>query len=133
MSDLKEFLEHAKYPEMDYEEEGKDCQADMIKIQDLGLFFWERGGKQFVERNYGKTIPSQEDKKYYEKYIHEYYTIKGKNWFDMRTLKGLIELAKNGYGLIMHLQHAQDFLDCLACLGEEQVKELIKELEGEVK
>jgi hypothetical protein len=25
---------------------------------------------------------------------------------------------------------AQDFLDCLACLGGEKVKELIKELKG---
>jgi len=96
--------------------------------QEQGELFWKRGAKQFVQRKYGKTIPSQEDKKYFKKYTNEIFTIKGKDWFDMRTFKGLVELAKNGYGLEMHLQHAQDFLDCLACLGEEKVKKLIKEM-----
>ena len=70
----------------------------------LGMFFWERGGKHFMEIErvgYNPTDDFCIAVKLAEKSVFE------------------------GYSSSVS---ASDFLDCLACLGEEKVKELIKEL-----
>jgi len=90
MSDLKEFLENKGMPEQEYEK-------TYVSVLELGLFFWERGGKEFCWH----YIPKLD--------------------FD-----GIVKRANKE----IHMSEAQDFLDCLACLGEERVKQLIKELEG---
>jgi len=80
----------------------------------LGLFFWERGGKQFLNglsklrKKYGKS-PYE-----FEFYLEE---------------ANYVQIHKNIESMrIDYILQAQDFLDCLACLGEDKVKELIKEL-----
>lgn len=78
----------------------------------LGLKLWERGGKQFVL--WCRTVYwNPKDKK------KHYPTIS----FMVEEAKSPI-ISKNKIGRM-----SQDFLDCLACLGEKKVKELIKELE----
>ena len=96
MSDLKEFLaEH-------------NCDmTDTIEVYDLGLFFWERGGKQFVE---GWVKPIERWKELIE------------NANSDLVFTGIDELPAE------FATNARDFLDALDCLGEEKVKELIKEL-----
>ena len=93
MNDLKEFLE-----ENDNLIVGG---AEKIFSERLGLFFWERGGKQFVLNVIGL---------YREPYCTQ--------------IPFLIEKASYSN----HQFYGQSFLDCVACLGEERVKELIKEL-----
>jgi len=73
-----------------------------------GLFFWERGGKQFVER-------------IAEAYYNRQYNI----IFEWTTMKELIDYAEN---IEKDCIYTQSFLDCLDCLEEDKVKELIKEL-----
>lgn len=93
--DMKEFWEGNTKEDIFIE----DLSAKEIR-NELGLFFWERGGKQFVK---GFNVQSN-----------------GKVWgFKV----GLIKIAKD-----LNNASAKDFLDCLACLGEEKVKELIKGL-----
>lgn len=77
---------------------------DGIKYRQ-GLFFWERGGKQFVLSGYDIIREG----------IDEAITITKNDY--MQT----------GYMTCTVLQ-AQDFLDCVACLGEDKVKELIEGL-----
>jgi hypothetical protein len=94
VSDLKEFLDKKLF------EINEETSIKVIDINDLGLFFWNRGGKQFVKLS-----------------INIKASIK---------IKDLIESAiacKKYYSLLP----AKDFLDCLACLGEDKLKELIKE------
>lgn len=119
MSDLKEFWD------------GRD---DVINGQELkfslGLFFWGRGGKQFVklvkdreERNYQtrkelfKRPKQKRTKIYFDDVLWQ-----ANNQFqpDILTEATITE----------HTMFTRDFLDCLACLGEERVKELIKKFEG---
>ena len=85
----------------------------LISAECLGLFFWNRGGK--------------------------IYCLKQKGFY--KNLKELIILALDDTEYYTH-KGSQDFLDCVACLGEEEVKELIeilrgrdttKELKGELK
>jgi hypothetical protein len=86
-----------------------ESNNNFIQKKDLGLFFWERGGKQFV------------------------------SWADIelehvsKTRFVLAEEVASGYYKLMdriegrlRILQARDFLDCLACLGEKKVKELIK-------
>jgi len=76
----------------------------------LGLFFWNRGGRQFVERyNKGEFSLMRN--------AHPEY-----------NLNQLAESSKNseGYFLEWEAQLALDFLDAWACLGEDKIKELIK-------
>jgi len=128
MSDLKEFLEKEGdccYLKDDYDKLAKLQPEDLfyspalvIQKKKLGLFFWERGGKQFVEyirdvRFWDKSVLFSYD------FLMEKvdYFLKGnsdnENWSDD--------------------EHLQDFLDCLACLGEDKVKELIKKEKDGVK
>jgi len=107
MSDLKEFLK-AKLinsigdisgnPELD-----RDLNDDYISVADLGLFFWVRGGKQFVL--------ARDDYEYFPEGT------------SITALKKVAKLHDNN-------SDVRDFLDCVDCLGEQRVKELIKELEG---
>ena len=76
----------------------------VIERKQLGLFFWERSGHYWV------------------KYNLECY--KDNPNIDV-DLKFLIEEDCDE----MDYPNKRDFLDCVACLGEDKVKELIKELE----
>ena len=72
--------------------------------KELGLGFWNRGGKQFAYENSLDVVNTLED---------------GIGIAKRDTKKSKIGFfCKNG--------EAQDFLDCLACLGSEKVKELIE-------
>jgi hypothetical protein len=111
MSDLKEFLEKEQvvvegdccYLKDDYDKLAKLQPEDLfyspalvIQKKKLGLFFWERGGKRFVQKlielNFEITL------------------------FNCNAMAGTSVVNYKG----------QDFLDCLACLGEDKVKELIE-------
>jgi len=99
--DLKQFFGNNANPCM-------KCGSVQCAIcsQDLGLFFWERGGKQFA---------------YDRKFILA----------NSQKLKDWIEDAKeNIFNQTSDSLNARDFLDALACLGEEKIKELIKKLKG---
>ena len=80
----------------------------MIEIEDLGMFFWNRGGIEFIEDTinsadvYFPTLPCNKFPKAGE--------------FN-RVAK---EHSDESY--------AQDYLDALACLGKEKIKKLIEEL-----
>ena len=105
MSDMKEFWEiqedtgFVKTINSEYVKGWKSA-VEITKEQQC-LFFWERGGKQFV-----KLLPKF-------------------------SLKDLIKFANSEPIVPTDCMSAneRDFLDCVDCLGEEQVKELIKELE----
>ena len=114
MSDLKEFWDN-------FEKETSNripSRIEFIKRWRMaqGLFFWERGGKQFARAHLK---------------IHIGVGLQ----YRFRELDSYISLANtilkepNYY----HPIDAQNFLDCVACLGEERVKQLIKELEKEGK
>lgn len=78
----------------------------LVCIGTLGLFFWERGGKKFVLK-------------------HKIYFLNSlipKTWQDIVGFFWACSQRKE--------VDKKDFLDCLACLGEDKVKELIKELEA---
>jgi hypothetical protein len=99
MSDLKKFLEEYKFI---------STTEYAVFLPELGMFFWERGGIE-----------------------HKDYCIK---WFVPPVRKENIDLifdicldkAKTNIEGIINNRDMQDFLDCLACLGEDKVKELIK-------
>jgi len=101
--DLKEFLDKNALPK-EYRHIGSGEM--LVSIKDLGLFFWEKGGKRFVENITDYMSGSFCDTSYLN--------------FD-----GCVKLAKENNDLDVD---AKDFLDCLACIGEEKVKELIKEV-----
>ncbi len=95
--DLKEFLEKESF------EINEETTIRVIDINDLGLFFWDRGGKQFVKNNF--------------KFAH--------NSPDIFMTYCILAQDSPGWGGDDRVD-ALHFLDCLACLGEERVKELIK-------
>jgi len=93
MSDLKEFLDKESF------EINEETSIKVIDINDLGLFFWDRGGKEWA-------------------------------WMWDYNLKDCILQAKQNFR--KEDIKANAFLNCLACLEENKVKELIKK-EGVVK
>jgi len=81
--------------------------------EELGLFFWERGGKRFA-------------KSY----------IKSDSRFTTKQILSDAEFFNDDYeedtGNKLNCKTAwdsRDFLDCLACWGKEQLETKIKELE----
>jgi hypothetical protein len=106
MSDLKEFLKQH------YHECSKFNRPNVL-VEDLGLFFWERGGME-----------------------HKDYCIK---WFVPRVRKEDIDLvfdicldnAKTNIEGSVNNRDMQDFLDCLACWGSAKLKEEIAKLSKE--
>ena len=121
MNNLKEFLDRKYFTcleEMSERIDYQGCRDNAVYLTDLGMFFWLRGGKQFV-------------------FDIEWNTISLDCSID-KKLKIMIADAKSFLSFKENMrdnsirEKAQDFLDCLACLGEEKVKELI-EKEGEVK
>jgi len=74
---------------------------DIIERKNLGIFFWNRGGKNCAR-----------------------YVIKGK---ENATINDIINYAQD---VAFDYVEAVHFLDCVACLGEDKVKELIKDLKG---
>ena len=96
--DLKEFLDKESF------EINEETTIKVIDVSDLGLFFWERGGRQFVE-----------DEGYYGvRFFQKSYSLE--------QIINKAEFYKDRF--------AQDFLDCLACFGEDKVKELIEKEKG---
>ena len=99
MNDLKSFWE-----------EDINQQDSWQRIRfNIGMFFWERGGKRFVENITDYMSGSSCDTSY-------------------PNFNGCVKLAKDNNDLDVD---AKDFLDCLACLGEDKIKELL--LGGETK
>jgi hypothetical protein len=106
-SSLKEFWEK----QLEYTSCGGDMNYSETK-ENLGLFFWGRGGKQFAKQyflmNQGFTfIQIVTDAEFFND-DYENFT---KNKLSCHTA-----------------WTSRDFLDCVDCLGEDKVKELIKEL-----
>jgi len=104
MNDLKEF-----WDDMELTVGVPGCSdfgvRGLIKSlrQEEGMVFWERGGKQFVNSN-------------------------PKNWgfADLYySARAIIRSDKVNYYAKTSI-NARDFLDCLACLGDDKVKELIE-------
>ena len=106
MVDLKEFLEKdcqtgvEQFDDGTIEITGKEEYIEDIEVKrfvdvdKLGLFFWDRGGKQFV--------------------------------INCKSLKFNVWDKCNGK--VVGNWYQQNFQDALDCLGEDRVKELIKEL-----
>ena len=107
MSDLKELWDKAEKEAKDY---GNDY-SEVLLVKELrekqGMFFWERGGKQFVL------------------------------WHDVefRYFENLIESAKETIGIDLcdvdtyeEILWARDFLDCVDCIGKKFIlaKELVE-------
>jgi len=85
---------------------------------DLGLFFWERGGKQFA-----KDVLEHENTM--EGKLNDFpYLISEAEFYTDGKFEDTTGTSINSKTVLQ----ARDFLDCLACLGEERIKELIKEL-----
>ena len=114
MNDMKEYWDLAENVEPEFRIK-KRIEA-LREIQ--GLFFWKRGGKQFAywfiqTIGWNGTL----DYKYNNLVAEANYRIKiskeDDDFFDYRTSP-----------------YAQDFLDCVACLGKDKVKELIKKEGG---
>jgi len=89
----------------------------VIALEDLGLFFWERGGKQFAQMvlEHEKTTKGKMNDLSFVISEAEFYASGDYEEDTGNTINSKIVL------------NARDFLDALACLGEEKVKELIKE------
>jgi len=102
MSDLKQFWSNVKFSVGTTSE--KDKVIEEIKYR-LGLFFWERGGKQFVLN-----------------------CMEGAEDWDLSTYIQEAEYTMNEETTDCFL--ARCFLWSLACLGEERVKELIKQVKN---
>ena len=88
MTDMKEFLK-------------LECVPDYMRLK-WGLFFWNKGGKQFVHRFV------MENGSFHEK---------------RQELNYLVPLAEKCIS-----KTSGDFLDCVTCL-REKVEELISELQ----
>ena len=80
--------------------------------EDLGLFFWERGGVEHLRYCVIWFVPPVRH--------YDYNLI-----FDV-----CLEKADNNVKSDIVNRDMQDFLDCLACLGEDKVKELIEKDKG---
>ena len=87
---MKEFWDKVENDSFD----GADLSHAKRIREFQGLFFWERGGKEWA-------------------------------WMWGYNLKDCILQAKQSFR--KEDIKVRDFLDCLACLGEDKVKELIKE------
>lgn len=84
----------------------RDILYPLLK-QDLGLFFWERGGKQFVldlQTCYNK-----------EPEFNDYF-------YSAQAMTKDTGHHRNTGDIL----NAHDFLDALGCLGEDKIKELIE-------
>ena len=105
MSDLKKFLDKKLF------EINEETSIKVIDINDLGLFFWNKGGKWFVRNELIKDLEPE-----------------------LNLYKYLIRIANECVSddtnvVLNYSFKAKDFLDCLAYLGKDKVKELIKECE----
>ncbi len=113
--DLKEFWDKFEKPinnSVDIKAQVLSKELLNIFKKTLGMFFWERGGKQFV---FDCAL--------------DFAAQKEEDTTDEEDFKETIEWAKDSVELKDHHSlEARNFLDCLACLGEDKVKELIQEL-----
>ena len=104
--EMKKFLESHKF----YDENGIKLIED-IPAGELGVFFWERGGKQFVE---------MAKKHFDDDEIPDTQMILDIIEDDSESVIENYDTFEDGG------RDLQDFLDCVDCLGEAKVKELIK-------
>ena len=102
MIDMKEFWNKVSH---NYVNDNQSNREVLFFQNELGLFFWERGGKQFILSLLPASVPAH-----------------------IKFAKDAVKIDLNNFTPEESLW-AKDFLDCVDCLGEEQVKELIKELE----
>ena len=119
MSDLKDFWEELweQRPISTFSEDYNQAFANGVQFmwnevkEKQGKFFWERGGKEFI---------SVLD----DGYLHRMFN----RWDDVliQAIEGASFLVKEGFTKSSRITDAQDFLDCVDCLGEDKVKELIK-------
>ena len=104
MSGLKEFLvKHRREVSPSYQASKGQTVIRYVSVEDLGLFFWERGGKQFAYDNLFIISNSKELK----------------DW--------ILDAKEDIFNQTSDALNARDFLDALDCLGKEKIKELIKE------
>ena len=99
--------------------ESKLVRTDAIRFH-LGLFLWERGGRKFVENYHTWTVPFL--------IRTDIYNIEASAKSFLKS--GILKKANCSDDSVSWIcsANARDFLDALDCLGEEKVKELIKEL-----
>jgi len=95
-------------------------EKNLINVFSLGLFFWERGGKQFA-------LNVVEHEKTTEGKINDFPYICSEAEFYLDDYE---DFTRNNINSKV-IKGAQDFLNALACLGEEKVKELIKGVGGD--
>lgn len=107
MSGMKEFLKKKQNRISAWDSKKRSFELigkEYVFVDDLFVFLWERGGKEFAQ-----------DCVEYE--------------YEYEDFKPIAESELIKSGGIGNRLIAQDFLDCVA-IDEERVKELIKELEA---
>ena len=111
MNDLKKFLEKKSNKFTITTRDG--CvfgnQSKYVPVESLGLFFWNRYGKRIIDIQQNEA--TVDDNRKYAEWI-------------IKKSEGDVHVLDNGFEML----EAQDFLDCLDCLGESKIKELIEEL-----
>ena len=121
--DLKEFLISRSLNLTAYKNCNPKNEVEAVPIEQLGLFFWERGGKQFVKETieWVKSVfEDMEDKTNYKKNFVQIVFDYTEDAYE--SIIDCFDYTKDGS------KAHRDFLDALACFGEDKVKELIKEL-----
>lgn len=105
MDNLKEFWDKQVSDEF-----FDSCDVQVVRERQ-GLFFWERGGKQFVLDVKDYSLEDSASYIYLVEYVKEANNIQ----------KEFVEDAT-----YTDITNARDFLDALDCLGEDKIKELIE-------
>ena len=115
---LKEFLISRSLNLTAYKNCNPKNEVEAVPIEQLGLFFWERGGKRFAQMvlEHEKTTKGKMNDLSFVISEAEFYASGDYEEDTGNTINSKVVL------------NARDFLDALACLGEEKVKELIREL-----
>ena len=118
MKDLKEFLKKKAYCEIGMRT--NSLKDKSIGIYDLGIFSWERGGKEFAKkaveyRNDG------EDEDFSAIYVTDFIEE------DATAIIELYDAAEDGGA------DYQSYKDTLDCLGKTKVLEMIQEIIDKVK
>lgn len=99
MSNMKDFLSKTRFMTDWSGQEIIYGKGDNISIESLGNFFWEQGGKEYV--NYHKGFYNE---------------------FEQIYNCALDDLENKSHWCV------RDFLDALDCLGEEEIRKRIKGL-----
>ena len=113
--DLKEFLISRSLNLTAYKNCNPKNEVEAVPIEQLGLFFWERRGNQFAQMvlEHEKTTKGKMNDLSFVISEAEFYASGDYEEDTGNSINSKVVL------------NARDFLDCLDCLGEEKVKELI--------